>query len=55
MVAKRILASLQLLDYKLIAVIIFEELALVEFYNVRILADPSKAYFSDGFCFVGAQ
>ena len=53
--AKRILAPLQLLDYKLIAINIFKELAPVEFYDVRSLTDPSNAYFSDGFCFVGAQ
>jgi len=52
---KRMLTSLQFLDYKLISVSIFEELATVEFYNVRSLTDPPNAYFSDGFCFVGAQ
>jgi len=52
---KWILTPLQLLDYKLVAISIFEELALVEFYNVRSLADPSNAYFSDGFCFVSTQ
>jgi len=54
-VDKRIFASLQFIDYKLIAVSIFEELAPIVFYNVRSLADPPNAYFSDGFCFVGAQ
>jgi len=53
--AKWILTSLQFIDYKLIAVSIFEELAPVEFYNVRRLTYPSNAYFSYGFCFVGAQ
>ena len=47
---KWILTSLQLLDFKLIAVIIFEELAPVEFYNVRSLTDPPYAYLSDDFC-----
>ena len=55
MMTKRILTSLQFIDYKLIAIIIFEELAPIEFCNVRSLTDPSNAYFSDGFCFVGAQ
>jgi len=54
-VDKWILTPLQLLDYKLITISIFEELVLVEFYNVRSLTDSSNAYFSDGFCFVGAQ
>jgi len=53
--AKRILTPLQLFDYKLITISIFEELAPIEFYNVRSLADPPYAYFSDGFCFIGAQ
>jgi len=52
---KRILTSLQFIDYKLIAIIIFEKLVLVEFYNGMSLADPHNAYLSDGFCFVGAQ
>jgi len=52
---KGILTPLQLLDYKLIAISIFEEFAPVEFHNVRSLADPPNAYFSDGFCFVSAQ
>jgi len=51
---KGVLTSLQFIDYKLIAISIFEELAPVEFYNVRSLADSSNAYFSDGFCFVDA-
>jgi len=49
------LTSLQLINYKLIAISILEELAPVELYNVRCLTDPHNAYFSDGFCFVGAQ
>ena len=52
---KRALTPLQLLDYKLIAINIFEELAPIELYNVRSLTDPPNAYFSDGICFVGAQ
>jgi len=52
---KRILTSLQFIDYKLIAVSIFEELAPVELYYVRRLTDPPNAYFSNCFCFVGAQ
>jgi len=52
---KRILTSLHFIDYKLIAVIIFEELVPVELYNVRSLTDRPNAYFSDGFCFVGTQ
>ena len=55
MIDKGILTSLQFIDYKLIVVSIFEELAPVEFYNVRSLTDPPYAYFSDRFCFVGAQ
>ena len=55
MMDKRILTFLLLLDYKLITISIFEELVLVEFYNVRSLTDSSNAYFSDDFCFVGAQ
>ena len=55
MVDKRVLASLQFIDYKLIAFSIFEELAPIELYNVRSLTDPPNAYFSNGFCFVGAQ
>jgi len=50
-----IIASLQFIDYKLIAISIFEKFASVELYNVRSLTDPSYAYFSDGFCFVGTQ
>ena len=45
-VDKWILTPLQLLDYKLIAVSIFEEFTLVESYKVRSLADSSNAYFS---------
>jgi len=52
---KGILTSLQFIDYKLIAIRIFEEFALVEFDNMRRLTDLSNAYFSDGFCLVGAQ
>ena len=52
---KCIFTSLQFIDDKLIAVSIFEELAPIELYNIRILAYPPNAYFSDGFCFVGAQ
>jgi len=52
---KGILTFLQFLDYKLISISIFEELASIVFYNVRSLTDPSYAYFSDNFCFVGAQ
>jgi len=52
---KGILASLQFINYKLIAVSIFEELVTVELYNVRILTNPHNTYFSDDFCFVGAQ
>ena len=52
---KRMLTSLQFLDYKLIAVSIFEELTTVEFYNVRSLTDPPNAYFSNGYCFISAQ
>jgi len=52
---KRIFASLQLIDYKLIAISIFEKLAPVEFYDERSLTDPHNAYFFDGFCFVSAQ
>ena len=55
MMNERIFASLQFVDYKLIAVSIFEELASIEFYTIRGLADPHNAYFSNGFCFVGAQ
>ena len=54
MIDKRIIAFFKLLYYKLIALGIFEELALVEFYNERTLADPPNAYFSDGFYFIGA-
>ena len=46
---KRILKSLQFVDYKLIAVSIFEELAPVKFYKVRSLTDPPNADFSNGF------
>jgi len=52
---KRILTFLQFIDYKLVTTSIFEELAPVEFYNMRSLTDPPNPYFSDGFCFVGAQ
>jgi len=52
---KWILTSLEFIDYKLIAISIFEEFEPVEFYNVRSLTNPSNAYFSNGFCFVGAQ
>jgi len=52
---KGIITFLQLLDYKLIAISIFEELASVKFYNVRSLTYPPNTYFSDGFSFVGAQ
>ena len=52
---KRALTPLQLLDYKLIAISIFEELAPIELYNVRSLTDPPNAYFSDDFSFIGAQ
>ena len=45
-VDKWILTPLQLVDYKLIAISIFEEFTLVEFYKVRSLADSSNAYFS---------
>jgi len=55
MMDKRILTFLLLLDYKLITVSIFEELAPVEFNNVRSLTNSPNAYFSDDFCFVGAQ
>jgi len=54
-VDKGVLTPLQFIDYKLFAFSIFEELAPVELYNVRSLTDPPNAYFSDGFCFVGAQ
>jgi len=37
---KGILTFLQFLDYKLITIRIFEELASVEFYNERSLTDP---------------
>jgi len=49
------LTSLQLLDYKLIAIRIFEEFELVELNNVRSFANSPNSYFSDGFCFVAAQ
>ena len=55
MLNKGVLTSLQLLDYKLIAISIFEELRSVKSYNVRGLTNPPNTYFSDGFCFVGAQ
>ena len=55
MLNKGVLASLQLLDYKLVAISIFEELAAIKFYNVRSLTNPPNTYFSDGFCFVGTQ
>ena len=50
-----IITSLQLIDYKLIAISIFEELTSEELYNVRTLTDPPNAYFSDDFSFIGAQ
>ena len=50
-----IITFLQFLNYKLIAISIFEELAPVEFCNVRGLADPPNAYFSYDFCFVDAK
>ena len=53
--AKRMVTFLKFLDYKLIAISIFEELAPVEFHNAWSLADPPNAYFSYGFCFVSAQ
>ena len=52
---KRIPTPLQLLDYKLLAIRIFEEFASIEFKNVRGFTDPPNTYFSDGFCFVGTQ
>ena len=52
---KEIFTSLQFIDYKLIAFIIFEELAPVVFYNVRSLPNPPNAYFSYDFCFVDAK
>ena len=52
---KGILTFLQFLDYKLIAVRIFEEPASVEFYNTRSLADPPNTYFFDDLCFVCAE
>jgi len=52
---ERILTPLHLLHYKLISISIFEELALIQFNNGRSLTDSPNAYFSDGFCFVGAQ
>jgi len=53
--AKWIFTSLQLLNDKLIAIRIFEELAPVKFYDVRSLTHPPNAYFSYDFCIVGAQ
>jgi len=50
-----IITFLQFLNYKLIAISIFEELASIELYNVRTLTDSPNTYFSDGFCLVGAQ
>ena len=50
-----IITSLQFLDYKLIAISIFEEFASVELYNVRALTNPPNTYFSYGFCLVSAQ
>jgi hypothetical protein len=55
MLNEGVLASLQLLDYKLVTISIFEELAAIKFYNVRSLTNPPNTYFSDGFCFVGTQ
>jgi len=55
MMDKRILASLQFIDYKLVAVSIFEELRPIKLYNERRLTDPPNAYFFDSFSFVGAQ
>ena len=52
---KRILASLQFIDYKLVAFSIFEKLAPIKFDNVLSLAGSHNSYLSDGFCFVGAQ
>jgi len=52
---KRILNSLQLLDYKLIASSIFEKFAPIKFYNIRRLTDSHNSYFFDGFCFVSTQ
>ena len=55
MMAKWILTSLQFIDNKLIAASIFEEPALIQLCNQRRRADSSYPYFSDDFCFVGAQ
>ena len=50
-----IITFLQFLDYKLIAISIFEELASVEFYDVKSLTNPPNTYFSDRFRFVDTQ
>ena len=42
-----IITSLKFLDYKLIAVSVFEELTSKVLYNVRTLANPSNPYFSE--------
>jgi len=51
---KRILASLQFVDYKLIPTGIFEKLTPIKFHDTGSLENTSYAYFSDRVCLVGA-
>jgi len=51
---ERVLASFHLVDYKFIAISVFEKVMPVEFRYVRSLADPHNTDFSENCCFVGA-
>jgi len=55
MMRKRILASLHLIDYEFVSFIVLEKFVSVKLHDMRTLADPHYPYFSDGFCFTGAQ
>jgi len=52
---KGIFTVLQFIDYKFISISIFKELTSIKSYKVRTLTYPPNTYFSDDFCFVGAQ
>jgi len=55
MMGKRVLASLRLIDYEFVSLIVLEKFISVELHDMRTLADPHYPYFPDGICFVGAQ
>ena len=52
---KRVLASLHLIDYELVSLIVLEKFVSIELHYMRTLAGPHYPDFSDGVGFASAQ